>query len=71
MFATVFYRKGTEDEAISEAIAEFSEGAVLARKIEIPESTEAKLVYGGTEYELDAGLTRFVLKRNDSTSYNE
>lgn len=65
MFATVFYRKGTEDEAISAAIAEFSEGAVLARKIEIPESTAEMLRVrnreSGDKY-LFGGMTRTLKK---------
>ena len=40
-------------------------------EIVIPENTEAKLVYSGTEYELDTGLTRFVLKRNENVGYSE
>jgi tRNA(Ile)-lysidine synthase len=43
MFGTVFYRKGTEDEILAEAIEEFSKNAVLVKKIELPKSTAEML----------------------------
>ncbi len=65
MFATVFYRKGTEDETLEEAIAEFSENAVLIRKIELPKETAEMLRVrnreSGDKY-LFGGMTRTLKK---------
>ncbi|MBQ9745974.1 MAG: hypothetical protein IJW21_04055, partial [Clostridia bacterium] len=65
MFATVFYRKGSEDETLLEAIAAFSENAVLVRKAEIPESTARALRVrnreNGDKY-VFGGMTRTLKK---------
>jgi hypothetical protein len=65
MFATFFYRKGTEDESVAEAIEEFSENAVLVRKTEIPESTAKMLRVrnreSGDKYAF-GGMTRTLKK---------
>lgn len=65
MFATVFYRKGAEDDAVREAIAEFSRGAVLARRVEIPESTAKMLRVRNRESRdgyVFGGMTRTIKK---------
>ena len=65
MFATVFYRKGEEDEAIRAAIAEFSRNAVLVKKTELPESTAEVLRVrnreSGDKY-VFGGMTRTLKK---------
>jgi len=65
MFATVFYRKGTEDETLDEAIEEFSKKAVLVKKIELPEST-AKTIRvrsrGNGDKYVFGGMTRTLKK---------
>jgi tRNA(Ile)-lysidine synthase len=65
MFATVFYRKGTEDETTSEVIDEFSKNAILVRKIEFPESTAKMLRVrnreNGDKY-VFGGMTRTLKK---------
>ena len=65
MFATVFYRKGTEDGLLAETIAEFSKNAVLSRKIELPESTARTLRVrnreNGDKY-VFGGMTRTLKK---------
>jgi tRNA(Ile)-lysidine synthase len=73
MFATVFYRKGTEDETIAEAIEEFSKNALLARKIELPESTAEMLRVrnreSGDKY-VFGGMTRTLKKLLSGESEN-
>ena len=65
MFATVLYPKGTEDEEIARAIAEFSESAVLSRKAELPASTAEMLRVrnreSGDKYTF-GGMTRTLKK---------
>ena len=65
MFATVFYRKGTECEAVGGVIDEFSKNAVLTKKIEIPESTAEMLRVrnreSGDKY-VFGGMTRTLKK---------
>jgi integrase len=73
MFATVFYRKGTEDETIAEAIEEFSKNALLVRKIELPESTAEMLRVrnreSGDKY-VFGGMTRTLKKLLSGESEN-
>jgi tRNA(Ile)-lysidine synthase len=64
-FATVFYRKGEESEELCGVIAEFSENAVLVKKVEIPESTAEMLRVrnreSGDKYAF-GGMTRTLKK---------
>ncbi len=65
IFATVFYRKGTEDETLAEAIEKFSKEAVLVRRVELPESAAEMLRVrnreSGDKY-VFGGMTRTLKK---------
>ena len=65
MFATVFYKKENEDEAVLEAVNSFSENAVFHARVEIPEGAARALRVrnreNGDKY-VFGGMTRTLKK---------